>query len=372
MSEYQFYEFLSIDRPLTTKDQQEIQGWSSRTSPTPTGATFIYNYGDFPKSPKQVVGKYFDAMFHIANWGTKWLLLKFPKELLDHGAVQDYCTVEEISLSEYGEYFVLEILFSEEEGYAWLDGEGFLSSLIGLRRDILNGDYRSLYIAWLHACSNAREWDEFDTTALEPVLSLPLKPFNDALKSWVELLEIDQDLLSIVSEKQILSPENTLDLMTDEINLLSDDEKTNFLKRLLHEEPLLSVKFRKRLKKLSVSSDIRTTSSSHRTIEEIFHKADHIKEQRQELERQKRKKKKLQKLEMIEAEEETLWKNVHGHISRKNSKAYDAAIAILNDLFLLAKHRGTQAEYKQGIQSLLKKYPRLSSLKSKITHAKLF
>ena len=44
MSEYQFYEFRSVDRPLTTKEQQEIDKWSSRTSPSSTGATFIYNY----------------------------------------------------------------------------------------------------------------------------------------------------------------------------------------------------------------------------------------------------------------------------------------------------------------------------------------
>ncbi len=35
-----------------------------------------------------VVGKYFDAMFHIANWGTKLPLLRFPKELLDREAIQ--------------------------------------------------------------------------------------------------------------------------------------------------------------------------------------------------------------------------------------------------------------------------------------------
>jgi hypothetical protein len=82
VSEYQFYEFRSIDRPLTTKEQQVIGGWSSRTYPTSTGATFTYSYSDFPQNPKQVVAKYFDAMFYIANWGSKQLMLRFPKEVL--------------------------------------------------------------------------------------------------------------------------------------------------------------------------------------------------------------------------------------------------------------------------------------------------
>ena len=192
MSEYQFYEFRSIDRPLSTREQQEIEGWSSRTSPTSTGATFIYNYGDFPKDPKEVVGKYFDAMFHIANWGTKWLLFRFPKELLEREVIEQYCTVDEISISEHGKYLVLEMLFSEEEGYGWIDGEGYLSSLIGLRQDILNGDYRSLHVAWLHACHMPENGGEFDPTIPEPALACPLNPFNGALKSWVELLDIDR------------------------------------------------------------------------------------------------------------------------------------------------------------------------------------
>lgn len=68
MSEYQYYEFRCIDRPLTAEEQKEIGGWSSRTHPTSTGAIFIYNYRDFPKDEKRVVEQYFDAMFYIANW----------------------------------------------------------------------------------------------------------------------------------------------------------------------------------------------------------------------------------------------------------------------------------------------------------------
>jgi len=62
---------------------------------------------------------------------------------------------------------------------------------------------------------------------------------------------------------------------------------------------------------------------------------------------------------------------VYNHISYKTSNAYDSAIAILKDLLLLVKHRGIQEKYEQRIRSLLKKNPRLSSLKSKISRAKL-
>ncbi len=370
MSEYQFYEFRSIDRPLTTAEQQTIGQWSSRTYPTSTGATFTYSYGDFPQNPKQVVAKYFDAMFYIANWGSKQLILRFPKEVLDSEAIQPYCTVDEISLSEHGKYFVLEMAFPEEEGDGWIEGEGYLSSLIGLRQDILRGDYRSLYIAWLHACSCTREWDEFDITLPEPPLSQSLKKLTGALECWVELLDVDVDLLSVASKGPKGETKNASADMAKQIAALPDDEKNEFLHQMLREEPLLSVKLHKRLQALS-PQPAAPTNAPRRTIGAIFQQADQLTQRHKEAERQKREKKKLQKFVAIEADEAALWQKVSQHISEKKPQAYDAAIAILKDLLALAKHRGTQPEYEQRVEDILQEYARLSSLKTKIERANL-
>ena len=51
MSEYQYYEFQTIDRPLTPKEQAEIKELSSRVKLTPTQAIFLYNYGSFYNKP---------------------------------------------------------------------------------------------------------------------------------------------------------------------------------------------------------------------------------------------------------------------------------------------------------------------------------
>jgi len=32
----------------------------------------------------------------------------------------------------------------------------------------MHGDYRSLYLAWLHACSLHREWEDFNKDESEP------------------------------------------------------------------------------------------------------------------------------------------------------------------------------------------------------------
>ena len=47
MSEYQFYEFLAVDRPLTRDDQEALRSLSSRATITATSFTNEYNFGDF-------------------------------------------------------------------------------------------------------------------------------------------------------------------------------------------------------------------------------------------------------------------------------------------------------------------------------------
>ena len=62
MSEYQYYEFQTIDRHLTDEEQAALSQLSSRVEISSTRAVFTYSYGDFRVSPEQVLAKYFDAM----------------------------------------------------------------------------------------------------------------------------------------------------------------------------------------------------------------------------------------------------------------------------------------------------------------------
>jgi hypothetical protein len=83
MSEYQYYEFLAIDKPLTATEKSAIGQLSSRVKPTANSASFAYSYGDFPGDHVKVLAKYFDMMYYIANWGTQQLAFRFSKTLID-------------------------------------------------------------------------------------------------------------------------------------------------------------------------------------------------------------------------------------------------------------------------------------------------
>jgi len=100
VSEYQYYEFRTIDRPLTEEEQAVMRQLSSRVALTPTSAAFTYNYGDFRGDPEKVLAQYFDAMLYLANWGSQQLMFRFPQALIDLEQVKPYCVEEMIPLPQ--------------------------------------------------------------------------------------------------------------------------------------------------------------------------------------------------------------------------------------------------------------------------------
>ena len=201
MSEYQYYEFLTIDRPLTEKERDEIGSWSSRAKPTSTQAIFTYSHGDFPKSPKKVVEKYFDAMLYVSSFGSKRLIFRLPRRIIDEKMLIQYCFSDMVKISTTDNYVILDIDIDDEEGGGyWVEGEGCLSSLILLRNDILNGDYRMLYLAWLNAISLDYDIeDHYDE--IEPLIPDKFQSLTASLISFAEFFEIDEDLISVASKR---------------------------------------------------------------------------------------------------------------------------------------------------------------------------
>jgi len=74
VSEYQYYEFLALDKPLTDEQRAELRKLSSRAEITATRFVNEYNYGDFRGNPEKLMERYFDAFCYLANWGTRRLM----------------------------------------------------------------------------------------------------------------------------------------------------------------------------------------------------------------------------------------------------------------------------------------------------------
>ena len=285
MSEYQRYEWQTIDRLLTEDEQEAVRRLSSHIEVSSSQAVVTYSWGDFKHDPRDVLVRFFDAYMYMANWGSRRLMFRFPAGLLSREAIEPYCVEELIMFKTVGGSDILDMELSEEEGSGtWIEGEGSLSGLIPLRNDILHGDYRSLYLAWLKAGSLAGDEPPHGrkSTAprpLEPPVPAGLKHLSPALKRLQDLFDIAPCLVEAAAE---ISPELAETPETDFRPLvaqLSREECDGFLCRLAQGDTTAGMKLKKRL--LSLMPRQPGAPQVRRSIGELLKRADAIETARQ-------------------------------------------------------------------------------------------
>jgi hypothetical protein len=71
LSEYQFYEFLAVDRPLDARQLGEVRVLSTQADISPSSFVNVYRWGNFHGNPRTMVEGYYDAHLYLANWGTR-------------------------------------------------------------------------------------------------------------------------------------------------------------------------------------------------------------------------------------------------------------------------------------------------------------
>jgi hypothetical protein len=132
MSEYQYYEFQAIDRPLTDDEMRQLRAISSRAEITPSRFTNEYHFGDFKGNPSAWMDKYFDAFLYLANWGTRELMLRFAAPLLDLDTAAAYCRTDHFaSARAHGGFVILSFRSDDDGGESWDDdGSGWLTSIL--------------------------------------------------------------------------------------------------------------------------------------------------------------------------------------------------------------------------------------------------
>ena len=156
MSEYQYYEFAAVDRPLDRRQQSELRSLSTRADITATSLINTYQWGDFKGDPRRLMEQYFDAHLYLANWGTRRLMLRLPTDVLDLDAIATYCVGDTASAWATGQHVVLDFN-CEDESEEWdTDGYGLLAPIIGVRGELAAGDLRLLYLDGSAACSRRK------------------------------------------------------------------------------------------------------------------------------------------------------------------------------------------------------------------------
>lgn len=203
MSEYQYYEFLAVDQPLSERQQAEVRALSTRARITATSFTNEYHWGDFRGDPRTMMRRYYDAHLYVTNWGTHQVMLRLPRTLLPLKVAERYCVDPHVTAEVSGKHLILD-LTSEDEGGDWIEGaDDSLSAIIGVRADLAAGDLRPLYLAWLAAYGTwERDEDAFgedEEDELEPPVPAGLRTLTAPQRALADFLRLDPDLLHVAA-----------------------------------------------------------------------------------------------------------------------------------------------------------------------------
>jgi hypothetical protein len=342
MSEYQYYEFQAIDRPLTENEMAELRSFSTRARITPMSFVNEYNWGNFKGNPDMWMERYFDAFLYLANWGTHVLKLRLPSGLLDLQTARKYYSSDSAFVHEKNGKVVLSFV-SEDEDAEWVEDDGSLAALISVRSDLKRGDMRALYLGWL-LCAQGGELDDEDE---EPPVPPGLGQLSASLDSFIEFLRIDRDLIHVAA--QASAPLEDMTLKIDEVKTwvarLPAEEKDDALARLMvdGDQPLVSKLLQRYLKGYDHPGERANDTAARRTVGDLLRAAKEYAEERRRMEAEKRAREKAQRereaaiarakyLNKAEGHEPQLWAEVDALIASRKSKSYDQAVKLLIDL----------------------------------------
>ena len=203
MSEYQYYEFLAVDRPLDERQQAEVRALSTRARVTAASFTNEYHWGNFRGDPRKMMERYYDAHLYVTNWGTHQVMLRLPRALLSLDTAEQYCIDPQVTAWTSKEHLILDLM-SEDESGDWVEGaEDSLSAIAGVRAELAAGDLRPLYLAWL-AGWGTWERDEYafdyeDEDELEPPVPAGLGALTAPQRALADFLRLDAGLLTIAA-----------------------------------------------------------------------------------------------------------------------------------------------------------------------------
>jgi hypothetical protein len=376
VSEYQYYEFVSVDRPLSSAQQDELRAISTRAQITASSFVNTYQWGDLKANPMKLMERYFDAFLYLANWGTHRVCLRLPVGLLDPDTAAAYCVGESACCQVSGRHVILDLHSDDEDGDWEQDGHGLLASIVPVRGELAAGDTRLLYLAWL-LCVQGRELDD---DVVEPPVPPGLGQLSGPLQSFATFLRLDQDLLAAAAEASgpLASKTPTTTPLTRWVRNLPEADKDDVIVRLLHgKDPHLRGELLRRLHgpTPAAAAGGRKAGELLAAAEERWAARQRAAQQRQAAERARREQAaaatREQRLQVLAADPEQAWRRVDALIATTKPKEYDAAVALLVDLKALAERDGQTAAYRQRITLLRQQHARKPSLLDRLDRARL-
>lgn len=381
MSEYQYYEFLAIDRPLTSREMEDLRALSTRAQITPVSFTNEYHWGAFKGSPDSLMERYFDAHVYVANWRTAIFKVRVPSDALTQETVEALEISQTLDFKATQKDWIITWHLEDSENcdrFGQEDGRGWMALVAPVRDELLRGDLRSLYIGWLADVS----MDMLDDDEEEPISVIGLGQLTPAQQALAEFLEIDEDLLAGVgmgsptAQDEEVSPK----VMDAWIHNLSADEIKTLLKQILlgqgrQAERTLKSRFAAWQRGLREDN----SSAARRSVGELLANAQAAERSRVEKERLKQRQQALKQrgerdayLKSLSKDFPKEWKSVQRTIERSSGLAYDDACRALVDLSEAYSVHASKKQFQEELKKLMVEYGRRKALVQRLMKVGLY
>ncbi|MFP4382257.1 MAG: hypothetical protein ACLFUS_17275 [Candidatus Sumerlaeia bacterium] len=378
MSEYQYYEFLSIDRPLTTDEMAELRALSTRAAITPVSFTNEYNWGDFKGDPDKLMQHYFDAHVYVASWMTAIFMVRLPKEALAEETAKAMEVPYILDLKATKTHWLITWSLEESENYDRLgmeDGRGWMARLAPVRDELLCGDLRSLYIGWLAAVTR----EMMDDDEVEPLSVTGLGDLTAAQQALAEFLEVDPDLLAGagIGSPAAQEAEVSRREMEKWIDSLPREEVNLVLKQLLEGKGRQAERsIRNRFASWRRGLQTGDTDAPRRTVGDLRQNAEKArlirleKQKRDHKQREiKRRKEREGYLKNLFSDFPKAWASVKEPVERGSGRGYDEACRILVDIAEAYALYATKKEFQKELKKFMAGHLRRKALIQRLVKA---
>jgi hypothetical protein len=205
MSEYQYVVFRAIDGPVSEKNLAFMQRQSSHAEVAPWSFSSEYHHGDFHGKAAEMLNRGYDFHLHYANFGTRKLMIRLPNGLPDPKAAKPYFSDEAISFKKHGQGGILCFDPGFEAGQldeVWNVDE-VVDRLLPLRREIMDGDLRPLYLAYLGVAGDMNHDPEEEK---EPPVPAGLAKLTKAQRALAEFYGLDDGLIAVAARNSPALP----------------------------------------------------------------------------------------------------------------------------------------------------------------------
>ena len=378
MSEYQYYEFLSIDRPLTEKEVGDLRTLSSRATITPVSFTNEYNWGDFKGDPEKLMHQYFDAHVYVANWMTAIFMVRLPIEALTRETAKAVAAPYLLDINPTKTHWIITWRLEESENYdrfGMEDGHGWMARLAPVRDELLRGDLRSLYIGWLAAVAG----EMMDDDELEPPSISGLGGLTAAQQALAEFLEVDRDLLAGVGIGSPIARSGAISEKDVDkwIDALPQVEVNSILKQLIEGKGQQAERtFRNRFAAWRRGLQTNKTDTPRRKVGELWQNAEEARQIRLEKQKRDRKQREIQRhkkrkayLENLSKDFSKAWESVLEPVERGSGLGYDEACRVIVDIAEAYALFSTKKQFQKELKKFMTGHTRRKALIQRLVKA---